>query len=167
MECIRSCWLVLGLSFATVYAAVAQSPVEAAREAALERPALQLSEEDRRAIVDAIDGKPTYQSKPKDFETRVGAKVPGDMKIAPLPPSLIRKIHSLREYHYVMFHQEILIVDAMRNEVVEVLPRRTPSSGEEETTPGDWADKTGRGMLGTPKGETPPENNKASGGNSQ
>jgi hypothetical protein len=58
----------------------------------------------------------------KDFKPVVGATVPGGFHVDGLPQPLISEIPVLKQYGYVKFNNQILIVDATTKKVVEQIP---------------------------------------------
>jgi hypothetical protein len=58
----------------------------------------------------------------KNFKPAVGAKVPGGFHVTGLPQPLISEIPVLKQYAYLKFNNQILIVDATTKKVVEQIP---------------------------------------------
>ena len=94
-------------------------------------PALKLTDQDRQKIRDALTttndqitlSKKATQAE-KDFKPAVGAKVPSgfDKKSDALPQDLVRQIPALKEYSYLLYNNQIMIVDPMSKKVVDMFP---------------------------------------------
>jgi hypothetical protein len=56
------------------------------------------------------------------FEPAVGGKLPKGVLAQPLPRPLIYELPTLREYTYVKFRDQILIVNPLTNEIVDMFP---------------------------------------------
>jgi Protein of unknown function (DUF1236) len=101
--------------------------------AAKEKPPLQLSDEQRRKIQDALVEAHSAQKTPDKFEAKVGAKVPTALKLDAMPAPLINQEPALKQYAFVKLDNELLVVDPMDSTVVAVIPRKFP---KEQTTQG-------------------------------
>ena len=94
-------------------------------------PALNLSDQDRQKIREAVtkkndqiaSSKKATQAE-KDFKPVVGAKVPAGFakKGDALPQDLVRQIPALKEYSYLVYNNQIMIVDPMSKKVVDMFP---------------------------------------------
>ena len=58
----------------------------------------------------------------QNFEPSVGAKVPGALKLHPLPRPLVHEIQPLNPYTYVKFKHQVLIVNPMTRTIVGMFP---------------------------------------------
>jgi hypothetical protein len=92
---------------------------------------LKLTDQDRQKIRDAVTKKndQTTLSKKatqaeKDFKPAVGAKVPSGFakKSDALPQDLVRQLPVLKEYSYLVYNNQIMIVDPMSKKVVDLFP---------------------------------------------
>jgi Protein of unknown function (DUF1236) len=101
--------------------------------AAKEKPLLQLSDEQRRKIQDALVEAHSEQKTPDKFEAKVGAQVPTALKLDAMPAPLINQEPALKQYTFVKLDNDLLVVDPMDNTVVAVIPRKFP---KEQTTQG-------------------------------
>jgi hypothetical protein len=54
-------------------------------------------------------------------EVRVGADMPGDVIINPLPPAILEIVPEFRGYDYFVVGDEVVIVDPASREVVEII----------------------------------------------
>src|SRR5215471_9457882 len=108
---------------------------------ARQKPPLQLNDQQRREIQDALVTAHSAQKKPDGFEAKVGQKVPTKLKLDPMPQPLITQQPALKQYDFVKLENELLVVDPMDVTVVAVIPRKFP---KEQTTQGS-----------APSGQTP------------
>jgi hypothetical protein len=98
---------------------------------AVKPPPLKLTDQDRQKIRDAVTKKndQTTLSKKaaqaeKDFKPAVGVKVPAGLakKGDALPQDLVRQLPVLKEYSYLVYNNQIMIVDPMSKKVVDLFP---------------------------------------------
>jgi hypothetical protein len=94
---------------------------------------LQLSDEQRRKIQEALITAHSAQKTPDHFEAKVGEKIPTKLKLDAMPASLINEEPVLKQYDFVKIDNELLVVDPMNSTVVAVIPRKFP---KEQTTQG-------------------------------
>ena len=97
---------------------------------AKQKPPLQLSDEQRRKIQDALVTAHSAQKTPDKFEAKIGEKVPTALKLDPMPAPLINQEPVLKQYDFVKLDNDLLVVDPMNNTVVEVIPRKFPKDQE-------------------------------------
>ena len=108
---------------------------------AKQKPPLQLSDQQRREIQDALVTAHNAQKTPDKFEAKVGEKVPTTLKLDAMPGPLINQEPVLKQYGFVELDNDLLVVDPMDSTVVAVIPLKFP---REQT------------MQGTaPSGQTP------------
>jgi Protein of unknown function (DUF1236) len=93
---------------------------------AKQKPPLQLSDEQRRKIQDALVTAHSAQKTPDKFEAKVGEKVPTALKLDAMPAPLINQEPVLKQYDFVKLNNDLLVVDPMDSTVVEVIPRKFP-----------------------------------------
>jgi len=93
-------------------------------------PPLHLSDAQHAKIQEALRAENTdveFHSKAtkatKDFAPSVGAKLPAAIKPHALPRPLVYELPTLRNYTYVKFKDQILIVDAMTGKIVDMIPQ--------------------------------------------
>lgn len=115
-----------------------------------DKPPLQLSEQERAAVREAISLEHMYQRTPGKFEPRVGATITSAVKPHPLPRPLVYDVPVLKQYGYAKLDNNIVIIDLMSMKVADVIPRKFPASGEQPLTPVEWASTRGRELLGLP-----------------
>ena len=97
------------------------------------KPPLQLSDEQRRKIQDALVTAHSAQKTPDKFQAKVGEKVPTKLKLDAMPAPLINQEPVLKEYDFVKLENDLLVVDPMDSTVVAVIPRKFP---KEQATQG-------------------------------
>ena len=93
---------------------------------AKQKPPLQLTDQQRRAIQDALVTAHSAQKTPDKFEAKVGAKVPVALKLDAMPAPLINQEPVLKQYDFVKLDNDLLVVDPMDSTVVAVIPRKFP-----------------------------------------
>jgi hypothetical protein len=91
------------------------------------KPPLQLSEEQRRKIQDALVTAHSAQKTPDKFEPKVGAKVPTKLKLEAMPAPLINQEPVLKQYDFIKLENDLLVVDPMNATIVAVIPRKFPN----------------------------------------
>jgi hypothetical protein len=97
------------------------------------KPPLQLSDDQRRKIQDALVTAHSAQKTPDNFEAKIGTKVPTKLKLDAMPAPLINEEPVLKQYDFVKLDNELLVVDPMDSTVVAVIPRKFP---KEQATQG-------------------------------
>ena len=92
-------------------------------------PPLKLSDDQRAKIRQAVSGENTEvqfslkSNKPSEkFEPSVGAKIPAGLKPHTLPPPLLADMPALKQYKYLKFKQQVLIIDPMSRKIVDMFP---------------------------------------------
>jgi hypothetical protein len=95
-------------------------------DSAKQKPPLQLSEQQRSKIQDALVSAHSAQKTPDKFEAKVGAKVPTALKLDAMPALLINQEPVLKQYDFVKLENDLLVVDPMNSTVVAVIPRKFP-----------------------------------------
>jgi uncharacterized protein DUF1236 len=93
---------------------------------AKQKPPLQLSDEQRRKIQDALVTAHSAQKTPDKFEAKVGEKVPTNLKVDVMPQSLTEQEPTLKQYGFVKLENDLLVVDPMETTVVAVIPLKFP-----------------------------------------
>ena len=93
---------------------------------AKQKPPLQLSDQQRRKIQDALVTAHSAQKTPDKFEAKVGEKVPTALKLDAMPAPLINQEPVLKQYDFVKLDNDLLVVDPMDSTVVVVIPRKFP-----------------------------------------
>ncbi|MGH6790192.1 MAG: hypothetical protein ACRECC_11000 [Pseudolabrys sp.] len=92
-------------------------------------PALHLTDADRQKIRAAVAGKDTevtFQlkaTKPhKDFQPKVGEKIPPHLPAHALPSELTQQLPMLADYKYMKVKKQLLIVNPMTGKIVDMFP---------------------------------------------
>lgn len=92
-------------------------------------PPLKLSDAQRRQIAHTVASHDTDVSfalknakAAAQFTPKVGAKIPKGLKAHPLPHSLVSKMPALKEYEYLKFKDDVLLVNPMTKKIVDILP---------------------------------------------
>jgi hypothetical protein len=111
------------------------------------RPMLQLNEQQRAAIQDALENENTEQKTPPKFEAKVGDTIPSTMSVDVMPEQLLLREPSLKQYGYAKLSKDVLVLDPMKKAIIAVLPRKSPGSGKDQP-PADWAATRGRELTG-------------------
>ncbi len=83
---------------------------------------LELSEQDKVVVIRAAVETKSHQKTPKDFTPAVGASVPKSVFIHAFKPEVALKLPALKNYWYAYLDREIVLIDAMQNKVVAVIP---------------------------------------------
>ena len=97
------------------------------------KPPLQLSDQQRRKIQDALVTAHSAQKTPDKFEAKIGEKVPTKLKLDAMPAPLINEEPVLKQYDFVKLDNDLLVVDPMDGTIVAVIPRKFP---KEQATQG-------------------------------
>ncbi len=147
MRTVNYCTILALLVLPT--AANADNVVAVAQDNAWSKPPLELSEEQKAAVMKAVGAENSYQPTPAGFEARIGAAITKEIAPHALPRPLIYEVEALRNYKYSKLDRNILIIDPMSNRIVAMMPRLTPALGE-KVKPEQWAATRGREMLGLP-----------------
>ena len=93
---------------------------------AQQKPPLQLSDEQRGKIQDALVTAHSAQKTPDKFEAKVGTKIPTALKLDAMPAPLINEEPVLKQYDFVKLENDLLVVDPMNSMIVAVIPRKFP-----------------------------------------
>jgi hypothetical protein len=64
----------------------------------------------------------------KDFTPKIGAKLRTGVKPDGLPSDLTQQIPQLADYGYAKMKDQILLVNAMTNQIVEIIPETQPQT---------------------------------------
>jgi hypothetical protein len=62
-------------------------------------------------------------------EVSIGADLPGELDVRPLPPAVIALVPEYRGYDYVVVHEEIVVVEPSTRRVVEIIREGGPAEG--------------------------------------
>ena len=100
---------------------------------ATQKPPLELSDEQRLKIQEALVTAHSAQKAPDNFEAKVGEKIPTKIKLDAMPAPLINQEPVLKQYDFVKLENDLLVVDPMDSTIVAVIPRKFP---KEQATQG-------------------------------
>jgi hypothetical protein len=89
---------------------------------AADKPALELSDQQRQAILEAIVHQESHQATPKEFKATVGADIPRTLDLHPLPRPLVYEMPALKEYMYAHIDRNIVLADALKKKVIALIP---------------------------------------------
>lgn len=117
--------------------------------AAAKRPALQITEQQKAAIKEALASENTQQKTLPKFEPKVGDTIPGTLSIDVMPQSLVQREPSLQPYGYAKTATDLLVIDPKKKTIIAIMPRKDPTSGK-DIAPADWAKTQGRTLTGKP-----------------
>jgi hypothetical protein len=79
---------------------------------------LELSAQDKAAVIEAALDAKSHQKTPKDFTPTVGATVPRSLFLHGFKPDVIFKVPALKEYWYAYTDAEIALVDALQTQLL-------------------------------------------------
>ena len=87
------------------------------------KPGISLTNAQQKLAWKDVDRNATIQKAPADFTPSVGATVPSEIALKPVPADLGRKVSALKSYDYARLNHELLIVDPSSKKVVDVINR--------------------------------------------
>jgi hypothetical protein len=127
-----------------------------------EQPAIQLSEQDKAAVVRAALEAKSHQKTPKDFTPSVGASVPKSVYIHGFKPDVVGKVPVLRQYWYAYTDEEVALIDGLQTKVVAVvpIPAQSVSTGQGHhgaAEPAESKGPDGQGSAASVPAYTSPE----------
>jgi hypothetical protein len=111
------------------------------------KPVLQLNDQQRSTIQDALVTENTEQKTPPNFQPKVGDTVPLSMTVDVMPERLVQKDPSLQPFGYAKTATDVLVIDPTKKQIIAVLPRKEPNSAKAPSPP-DWAATKGRELTG-------------------
>jgi hypothetical protein len=118
------------------------------------RPTLQISDQQRAAIQEALVTENTQQKTPPKFEPKVGDTIPSTITVDVIPPTAVARDPSLQPYGYAKLAngyaklaKDLLVIDPTDKKIVAVIPRQEPTTGK-DVAPADWAKTKGRELTG-------------------
>jgi Protein of unknown function (DUF1236) len=69
------------------------------------------------------------QTAPSSFEARVGEKLPSSLNAKKLPSDVASKVPEAKSYHYVRLSDRVLLVDPSSQEIAEIIPLSSSTTG--------------------------------------
>ena len=120
------------------------------------KPAVNLSDQQKQTVIDAIVDRKSHQATPKEFKSEVGADVSSKVDLHAMPPKVVSDVAALKDYMYAHLDREIVIVDAMDKKVVALLPLPANLARESKPEGGAAASADSKpaattGQSGTPR----------------
>ena len=89
--------------------------------ATMARDRLSLTGMERRTAWKDINAQASKAKAPSGFTAKVGAKLPSDVAISPVPVSTANKVPDLRPYQYALLNKKLLIVNPDDRKVVKII----------------------------------------------
>jgi hypothetical protein len=90
-------------------------------EAATNGP-LNLSDQDKAAVLKAALDAGSHQATPKEFKPAVGAPVPRTIFQHGFKPEVVGETPVLKDYWYAYLDREIVLIDALQEKVAAIIP---------------------------------------------
>jgi Protein of unknown function (DUF1236) len=85
---------------------------------------LALTRSERRIVWRDISRQANKETAPANFTAKVGATVPDDLSIQPMPSQVTSRVSALKAYDYALLPKELLIVNPTDKKVVNVIRHR-------------------------------------------
>jgi hypothetical protein len=85
---------------------------------------LALTRSERRIVWRDISRQANKETAPSNFTAKVGATVPDDLSIRPMPTHVGSRVPALKAYDYALLPKELLIVNPTDKKVVNVIRHR-------------------------------------------
>jgi hypothetical protein len=101
---------------------ILSKPPQGALVTEAKKPPLDLTEEQKKVVIEAVVERKAHQPSPKEFKPELGATVPRAVDIHSMPPRLATEVPVLKEYMYAHLDHDIVIVDALHKKVVALIP---------------------------------------------
>ena len=93
-------------------------------------PPLQLTDQQKAKIKQVLQGENTdvtfslSTTKPtQSFNPTIGAQIPSALKAHTLPPPLIDEMPALKQYTYLKFKGQVLIINPMTGKIADIFPQ--------------------------------------------
>ena len=81
---------------------------------------LSLTAQQKQAIWESV-GKGKGTKAPANFQASVGANVPAQVALRPLPATVTQQVPDARKYRYAKIADEVVLVDPTTNKVVDII----------------------------------------------
>jgi hypothetical protein len=82
---------------------------------------IELSPDQRTTIYSTITREPVRTPPPADFSFRVGAVVPAEVELYPVPDEV--EVPAIRRYRYTLWNDQIVLIDPGSRKVVQIIGR--------------------------------------------
>jgi hypothetical protein len=83
--------------------------------------ALNLSQDQKQTIWQAVSKQKSADSAPASFQPSVGAQVPSQIKLHPLPQTAAKQVPAAKNYQYAKLQNQVLLVDPANKTVVDII----------------------------------------------
>lgn len=87
------------------------------------KDSLSLTSAQERTAWKGISRQANSQTAPSGFSPTIGATVPTDISLKPVPAKVASRVSSLRPYDYALLQNRLLIVNPSDKKVVDVISR--------------------------------------------
>ena len=81
---------------------------------------LSLSADQKQAIWDSV-GKGKGAKAPANFQASIGANVPAQLALRPLPSTLNKQVPDAKKYRYAKVADEVVLVDPSTHKVIDII----------------------------------------------
>jgi hypothetical protein len=88
------------------------------------KDSLALTRSQERTAWRDLSKRATSQTAPTNFTASVGATIPGDIALRPVPAKVAAHLSSLKPYDYARLQDKLLIVNPGDKKIVDVIKRR-------------------------------------------
>jgi Protein of unknown function (DUF1236) len=85
---------------------------------------LALTRSERRIVWRDISRQANKETAPSNFTAKVGATMPDDLSIQPMPAQVASRVPALNAYDYVLLPKELVIINPTDKKVVNVIRHR-------------------------------------------
>jgi len=81
---------------------------------------LSLSADQKQAIWDSV-GKNKGAKAPANFQASIGANVPAQVALRPLPGTLSKQVPDAKKYRYAKIDDQVVLVDPSTHKIIDVI----------------------------------------------
>jgi hypothetical protein len=113
----------IGVASAADHQAMSNNSAKPAMQSTA-KDSLSLTRLQQRTAWRDISKEASSQKAPGGFTAAVGATIPNDLSLKPVPAKVATRISSLKPYDYALLHGKLLIVNPNDKKVVDVINRR-------------------------------------------
>jgi hypothetical protein len=82
---------------------------------------LSLTTSQQKQAWNGIESQATKQNAPASFTASIGATVPQEIKLSPVPAKVANEVPKLRPYDYALISNKLLIVNPKDKKIVDVI----------------------------------------------
>lgn len=132
---------------------ILSKPPEGGLVTQAQKPTLDLTDEQQKAVIEAVVERKAHQSTPKEFKAELGATLPRAVSIHAMPPKLVTDIPPLKEYMYAHLDREIVVVEGLHKKIAALIPLPANLARDSGSRPDQKlaAEKTIGGLGDLPK----------------